>query len=377
MASPKFPAVVVVSAFFPRHGGGIERVAGHLSEQLNRAGFPLHWFAGGPPEEMPAASTTTLHITRAESVDFLEKAVGLPAPLWGLSSMRQLNRAIGKAEVVHIHDCLYLSSLAAFAFAKRQRKKILITQHIGTIPFRSGLLRFLHGLANRTISRGMLASSDAVTFVSPTVHAYFSAFVKFRNRPEVVFNGVDHEIFHPAIPERSRDGKLKMLFVGRFVEKKGVHLLRGCVDLPGTEWTFVGKGPLGPASWDIPRDNINLLKDLAPAQLADLYRAADLMVLPSVGEGFPLVVQEALACGLPVLVSSEVASSFAEGGLDGVFVHDEHRANQAQELRALLASAIADPDRLRALRCAAHSLASQWSWQACTAHYARIIRGIA
>jgi len=377
MTPPDFPAVVVVSAFFPRHGGGIERVAGHLSERLARAGFPLHWFAGGPAGEAPVVPVPGLRVTRAASIDLLERTIGLPAPLWSLSSLRQLYQAIGKARVVHIHDCLYLSSVAAFTFAKVRGKKILITQHIGTIPFRSGLLRFLHGFANRTVSRGMLKSADAVAFVSPTVHAYFSGFVKFRNHHDVIFNGVDHETFHPAAPEHPRNKTLKMLFVGRFVEKKGIHLLRGCMDLPGTDWTFVGKGPQSPASWDVPMDNVTLRSDLTPEQLADLYRAADLMVLPSVGEGFPLVVQEALACGLPVLVSSEVAGSFADPSPDGVFIHDEHHLDQARELRALLASITAAPDRLRALRSAAQGLAGRWSWQACTAHYARIIRSMA
>lgn len=376
MTSTDFPGIVVVSAFFPRHGGGIERVAGHLSEQLAQAGFPVRWFAGGPPGEAPPVSTSGPHVTHASSIDFLEKTVGLPAPLWSLSSLRLLYHAIGETQVVHIHDCLYMSSIAAFAFAKRWRKKVLITQHIGMIPFRSGLLRLLHGLANRTVSRGMLAFADAVAFVSPAVQAYFSEFVRFRNGHEVIFNGVDHETFHPAAPEQPRDEQLKLLFVGRFVEKKGIHLLRECTDLPGTDWTFVGKGPQSPASWGIPLDNVTLLSDLTPAQLAVLYRTADLMVLPSVGEGFPLVVQEALACGLPVLVSSEVAGSFAEDRPDAVFIHDENHVNQAQALRAQLASVTAVPEQLRSLRAAAHRLAGQWSWQSCADHYARLIRSL-
>ena len=48
-----------------------------------------------------------------------------------------------------------------------------------------------------------------------------------------------------------------------------------------------------------------VLSDLNGPTLASLYQASDLFLLPSVGEGFPLVIQEALGCGLPVICGAE------------------------------------------------------------------------
>lgn len=367
------PSVVMVSAFFPKHGGGIEHVAGHLSEHLAGDGFLVQWFAGGTPDEVPNKHIPRLSITRATSIDLLERTFGLPAPLWSATSLLKLDSAIKGAKILYIHDCLYLPSIAAFIIAKLHKKKIIITQHIGRINFRSKTLRHMHHLANQTVSRKMMELAHAVVFVSPVVRTYFSEFVKFKAPPQVFFNGVDHAVFQPS-PEPPRGPKLKILFVGRFVEKKGIHYLRSCVSIPDTEWTFVGKGPLSPASWGVPMNSITLLSDLSPLQLADLYRTSDLLVLPSVGEGFPLVVQEALASGLPVLITSEVAATLGTPHPDGVFVFDEKSPNPGDELRALLCSITAGGSKLRSLRSVAKVLASQWSWEACSDRYAQLIR---
>ena len=98
------------------------------------------------------------------------------------------------------------------------------------------------------------------------------------------------------------------LFVGRFVEKKGLHYLREAAAIRrDVQWVFAGWGPIDPGSWGLP--NVRTYAGLKDNSLADLYRASDVLVLPSKGEGFPLVVQEALACGLPVVCGSELTQA--------------------------------------------------------------------
>ena len=104
------------------------------------------------------------------------------------------------------------------------------------------------------------------------------------------------------------------LVAGRLVEGKGIDaLLRGWDALPAelrASWSlvFLGDGPL--------RDRIRHAADarergellhcaaVAPERVVDFYRASDLLVFASLGDPWGLVVNEALACGLPVLCSS-------------------------------------------------------------------------
>jgi glycosyltransferase involved in cell wall biosynthesis len=371
--------VLQVSAFFAAHGGGIEVVAAQLAQRWPALGLEVRWLAGGHPGEAPAADTPGLHCEQARSWDPLERRIGLPFPLWSLGSLRNLWRAVRWSQVVQVHDYLYLPSLAALLFARLLKRPVLLTQHIGPIPFRSALPRLLLATLNRTLGRWALGSAAQVAFVGQPVKAYFAPRVRYRRPPLLLANGVDHARFHAAArPARTAGSPVELLFVGRFVEKKGLRLLRAAVNCAGAHWTFIGWGPEGPETWSASeREGLRLPGRLPPERIVQAYQLADLLVLPSTGEGFPLVVQEALACGTPVLVSREVFEAFPAHDPACVFEVELRGTDAASALRARIEELVADPDRLAAARPHAVALAAQWNWDVCAERYAQLHRELA
>ncbi|MFZ7096866.1 glycosyltransferase [Luteimonas dalianensis] len=369
--------VLQVSAFFPSHGGGVEMVAGRLAGQLSRSGIAVCWMAGKTRDEAAPQACHNLKVLPQPHWNFIERRTGLPYPIWGLRSFATLWKNVSRASVVHLHDYLYLPCIIAMAFAKLQGRPVLITQHIGHIPFSSKTSATLISILNATLGKWMLGSAEQVVYISRTVMDFFATAIRYRAPPLFVPNGVDHITYQPAPRPARNNTEIRLLFVGRFVEKKGVHLLRGCVNLPGTHWTFVGRGPLSPSEWNQLPPNVTVLGHASPLDVVPLYQQADLLVLPSVGEGFPLVVQESLACGTPVLVGHEVAAAFPDRNPACVFYLDTSRGDLEIRLREKIRSLVAEPDVLEQARPAAIKLAAQWSWDACAGQYLASYRRLA
>lgn len=295
--------------------------------------------------------------------------------------MLDLARACREADIVHVHDCLYLPSIVAFHAAQRARRPVLVTQHVGRVPYRNPLLGAMQAGANRVLGGWVLGRADQVVFESESVRRHFSRFVKFRRPAVLVENGVDTEHFRPALDQErlalrralgAPSGAPLLLFLGRFVEKKGLPVLRELTRrLPQAFWLFAGWGPLDPAAWGYA--NVRVVRN--PSSILELYQAADLLVLPSVGEGFPLSVQEAMACGTPALLGTETASGSPHAQAV-LLAEPTGLPDTAQRWTVRLQSLLASPATLQALRPRVARFAREhWSWESCVAQYAALLRG--
>src|SRR5262245_28313174 len=118
--------VTLVTHYYPAHRGGVERIAGQLAARLARDGVAeVEWHASDcdpPPPPLPG-----LTCVPASSANFAERHLGFPYPVWSPAALARLARACRDADVVHIHDCLYLPCLAASAAARRAGKPLLVT----------------------------------------------------------------------------------------------------------------------------------------------------------------------------------------------------------------------------------------------------------
>lgn len=121
------------------------------------------------------------------------------------------------------------------------------------------------------------------------------------------------------------DGKLRYLFVGRLIERKGIDILLGAFRaVEGGELWVVGDGPLAglverAAAVD---ERVRFFRHLGSSRLHEVYRAADVLVLPALYDVWGLVVNEAQSFGLPVIATNQVgaAADLIDQGVNGLIV---------------------------------------------------------
>jgi len=179
-----------------------------------------------------------------------------------------------------------------------------------------------------------------------------------RDRISVISYAADCRRFRPIL--KATQSTCKFLFAGGITQRKGIkYLLEAWRMIRRPGWTLQLLGPL-------PRDPsplvpyfpmVELLGRVSHAEMPERMAAADVFVFPSLFEGSAVVTYEALACGLPSVVTPN-AGSVVRDGIEGFAVPPRDVRSLAQRMERLGC----DPALRARMASAARARALEYDW---------------
>ncbi len=383
--------------------GGMNVYIAEVAKRLAALDIRVEIFTRATSSDAPAAveaapGVLVRHVTAGpyEGLGKADLAAQLCAFTAGVLRVEAMNEP-GYYDVVHSH--YWLSGQVGWLVAERWNVPLVHSMHtMGQIKNASLAEGDVPEPAARLIGEKQVveAADRLVASTAAEADALVSSYGADRDRIATIAPGVDLDVFSTGDPVAARrrlgiaPDAVVLAFVGRIQPLKAPDLLLRAASqlvdadprlrsqlvvlvvgapsgtgLEHPEHLSQLAGQLGVA------DLVRFLPPVPQAELADIYRAATLTVVPSYTESFGLVALESQACGTPVVAA-------AVGGLQTA-VADGHsgvvvEGHDPQRWTRVLADLIADDDRRRALAAGAVNNATRFGWSVTAARLLDVYR---
>ncbi len=371
--------ILTVIYEFPPVGGGGGRVAEDICRGLAARGHSVgvltaHW-RGLPRREVRDG----VEIWRIPSLRRWPYKGDMRAMLgYVLAALPAGLRLIRnwQPDVLHTHFAVP-SGAAAYALSRLSGLPYLLTAHLGDVPggVPEKTERWFRWIFPFTVpiwrSAGGVVAVSAFTRDLARRHYGLEA--------QVIPNGVDAARLAPAEIRVGRPPRI--LFAGRFMRQKNVvGLVRILGRLRSLEWeaTLVGDGPQrAEVLSEIARQGLGgrlrLPGWVSPDEVLRVMRQSDILLMPSLSEGMPVVGVQALATGLALVVSDIGGfSGLVRPQENGFLCPVQDEAAFAEALRSLLTA----PQRLLAFRRASRRMAQRFDLGAIVRAYERLLMAV-
>jgi D-inositol-3-phosphate glycosyltransferase len=366
--------ILIISAYALPHLGGVEVVVAQQAATLAALGHRVTVLtsdcearASGTDRQTwePRTSQGGYQMIRIPAWNGLERRWGIAVPVYRpVRLFRQLVRLSRAADVVHTHDVYPPSSVLAACLARLLRKPLFVTQNVGIVEHDMRVVGLAQRIAYATAGRLVWRWAASVTAFNPIVQNFLLGWHVPAAKIRLRYNGIDTHEFCPGDAESARVTRKRhnlpaeipiVFYAGRLVPKKGWTKLLAA---SGPEYHVVLAGP-GRLPAQVP-PHVSFLGPVDRDDMCDLYQASDIFAFPATGEMLTLVMQEAMACGLPVVATAD--PGYASYNLDpsGIALVEAEPA----DLRAEFLDILHNRERRQRMQAYSRQLAEErFDWE--------------
>lgn len=299
--------------FFP-HTGGVERYVYNLSKNLINEGHVIEVITSNVPEGRTVDIVDGIPVRRL-------KCIGEPLRNPLVPSIFLLLNELEKFDVIHVHN-LYSSLTLSIPLLKKFCKVPLVLTHHGRLVYGEPMKDTCVKIYEKSIKKIILKFVDSIVALSESDAQYILSSGELkRELVEILPNAINPADFMghinadttEFIARHHLEGRKRILFVGEVTNRKGIPTLIRSVPLlikkslkEEVVFVIVGSGENLSDARALARDldvesHVVFTGRLSFVELMQAYCSADLFVLPSLSEGLPTTILEAMYFGLPVV----------------------------------------------------------------------------
>lgn len=195
-------------------------------------------------------------------------------------------------------------------FHQRRQRPLVVTVHGYVVdnflsPY-SSWLQNLHSQTDlRWLYRQAVKRAELITTVSEFTANLLREDLGVSKPIQVIYNGVDEQSFRPQ--PRVVDKEIKVLFSGNLTRRKGAHWLLPIIQRLDERVVIYYTSGLRETSALVAHPRLRPLGQIPHKKMPEVYQSMDILLFPTVREGFGLAAVEAMACGLPVVATDSSA----------------------------------------------------------------------
>jgi glycosyltransferase involved in cell wall biosynthesis len=359
--------------------GGLARVVHALSHELVRQGCEVHVVtsdAPGAPEHEVDDGGVHVHRVKTQTdwtPDFLSSVHQLNFGM--LQYAIELQRKV-RFDIIHAHD--WLVANCAWVLKTSFNLPLISTIHATEQGRSKGLHNDLQRGINQIEWRLIYESREVIVNSTQMVHDLDVQLAVPASKVCVIPNGIYPERLRSDADKQDirrkhglSDGPIAVM-VGRMVHEKGVQVLLEAASIvtsqvPDAQFVIAGDGYYLPdlrakAAASPAAGNVRFFGKANDSQLRDLYRVADVAVVPSLYEPFGIVVLEGMATDVPTVTSSA-------GGINDIVQHMENgvktETGNPESLAWGILQVLQNPELAQRLRTSGfHHVQNNYTWRA-------------